>query len=169
MLHADYTHVGELVPALTGRTPVAVGAGTINDLVKRASVEAKTPGYLCVATAPSVDGYTSYGAALTVNGVKKTVPCPAPTAILADNRVIGSAPLPMIAAGYADLAAKIVAGADWHIAATLGIKLGTVRSRIHRGRALLRAALSHRAPTPQPVAAGGRTLATGRLAPAGVS
>jgi RNA polymerase sigma factor (sigma-70 family) len=30
------------------------------------------------------------------------------------------------------------------IAATLGIKLGTVRSRIHRGRAQLRAALSHR-------------------------
>ncbi|NED98099.1 RNA polymerase sigma factor SigE [Phytoactinopolyspora alkaliphila] len=32
------------------------------------------------------------------------------------------------------------------IAATLGIKLGTVRSRIHRGRAHLRAALEHRAP-----------------------
>jgi RNA polymerase sigma-70 factor (ECF subfamily) len=32
------------------------------------------------------------------------------------------------------------------IAATLGIKLGTVRSRIHRGRAQLRAALDHRAP-----------------------
>jgi RNA polymerase sigma-70 factor (ECF subfamily) len=32
------------------------------------------------------------------------------------------------------------------IAATLGIKLGTVRSRIHRGRAQLRAALEHRAP-----------------------
>ena len=31
------------------------------------------------------------------------------------------------------------------IAAALGIKLGTVRSRIHRGRALLRAALSERA------------------------
>jgi RNA polymerase sigma factor (sigma-70 family) len=30
------------------------------------------------------------------------------------------------------------------IAATLGIKLGTVRSRIHRGRAALRAALEHR-------------------------
>jgi RNA polymerase sigma factor (sigma-70 family) len=30
------------------------------------------------------------------------------------------------------------------IAATLGIKLGTVRSRIHRGRAQLRAALEHR-------------------------
>ena len=32
------------------------------------------------------------------------------------------------------------------IAATLGIKLGTVRSRIHRGRAQLRAALDHRRP-----------------------
>jgi RNA polymerase sigma-70 factor (ECF subfamily) len=32
------------------------------------------------------------------------------------------------------------------IAATLGVKLGTVRSRIHRGRAQLRSALVHRAP-----------------------
>lgn len=32
------------------------------------------------------------------------------------------------------------------IAATLDIKLGTVRSRIHRGRAQLREALAHRAP-----------------------
>ncbi|WP_461007690.1 RNA polymerase sigma factor SigE [Streptomyces capparidis] len=32
------------------------------------------------------------------------------------------------------------------IAATLGVKLGTVRSRIHRGRSHLRAALRHRAP-----------------------
>ena len=32
------------------------------------------------------------------------------------------------------------------IAGTLGVKLGTVRSRIHRGRAQLRAALDHRRP-----------------------
>jgi RNA polymerase sigma-70 factor (ECF subfamily) len=32
------------------------------------------------------------------------------------------------------------------IAEILGAKLGTVRSRIHRGRAMLRAALAHRAP-----------------------
>jgi RNA polymerase sigma factor (sigma-70 family) len=37
------------------------------------------------------------------------------------------------------------------IAATLGVKLGTVRSRIHRGRAQLRAALAHRERhTPRP-------------------
>ena len=36
------------------------------------------------------------------------------------------------------------------IAATLGVKIGTVRSRIHRGRSQLRAALAHRAPEEQP-------------------
>jgi len=35
------------------------------------------------------------------------------------------------------------------IAATLDVKLGTVRSRIHRGRSQLRAALDHRAPSAQ--------------------
>ena len=35
------------------------------------------------------------------------------------------------------------------IAATLGVKLGTVRSRIHRGRAHLRTALDHRRPRGQ--------------------
>jgi RNA polymerase sigma factor (sigma-70 family) len=35
------------------------------------------------------------------------------------------------------------------IAATLGVKLGTVRSRIHRGRERLRAALAHRQRTAQ--------------------
>jgi RNA polymerase sigma-70 factor (ECF subfamily) len=43
-------------------------------------------------------------------------------------------------------------GTDYEeIAATLGIKLGTVRSRIHRGRVQLREALAHLAPR-RPVA-----------------
>src|SRR5580704_10752262 len=37
------------------------------------------------------------------------------------------------------------------IAATLNVKVGTVRSRIHRGRVLLREALAHRAPGLRPV------------------
>ena len=40
------------------------------------------------------------------------------------------------------------------IAATLGVKLGTVRSRIHRGRAQLRTALEHRRPRRAGAAAG---------------
>lgn len=43
------------------------------------------------------------------------------------------------------------------VAETLGVKLGTVRSRIHRGRAHLREALAHRAPEPAMVAPGART------------
>ena len=44
------------------------------------------------------------------------------------------------------------------ISAILGVKMGTVRSRIHRGRAMLRKALAHRAPT------AGRTRQMGPLA-----
>jgi RNA polymerase sigma-70 factor (ECF subfamily) len=40
------------------------------------------------------------------------------------------------------------------IAATLNVKVGTVRSRIHRGRVLLRDALAHRAPGQRPVEPG---------------
>jgi RNA polymerase sigma-70 factor (ECF subfamily) len=43
------------------------------------------------------------------------------------------------------------------IADVLGVKIGTVRSRIHRGRTQLRAALAHRAPT------AGRTRVLGAL------
>jgi RNA polymerase sigma factor (sigma-70 family) len=53
------------------------------------------------------------------------------------------------------------------IATTLGIKLGTVRSRIHRGRAQLREALAHRAPRPSKTVAPSRTrrgFALGRVA-----
>jgi RNA polymerase sigma factor (sigma-70 family) len=39
------------------------------------------------------------------------------------------------------------------IAATLGVKLGTVRSRIHRGRVQLREALAHLDPTREAIAA----------------
>ena len=41
------------------------------------------------------------------------------------------------------------------ISEALGLKLGTVRSRIHRGRAQLRAALAHRAPTQTRTRVGG--------------
>jgi RNA polymerase sigma factor (sigma-70 family) len=53
------------------------------------------------------------------------------------------------------------------IAATLGIKVGTVRSRIHRGRVLLRQALAHRAPAVTAAnAAAARTADAARTAEA---
>lgn len=98
---------------------VAVGSGSINDICKLAS-EQCNQGYLCVATAASVDGYTSPGAPMTLNGFKKTVPCHAPRGILADLGVLQRAPYELTAAGYADLMAKVTGGADWIVADVVG-------------------------------------------------
>lgn len=121
-LHGDDKYIPELAELMQeSLVPVAVGGGTINDLVKRASFVAGIR-YLCIPTACSVDGFTSYGAALLKDGFKQTLPCPAPLGIAADTGVLNHAPSKMFASGYADLAAKIPAGADWIIADELGIE-----------------------------------------------
>jgi glycerol-1-phosphate dehydrogenase [NAD(P)+] len=123
VLHADYEHVTALVGWLRGREaiPFAVGSGTVNDLVKRAAFESAR-GYMTVATAASVDGYTSFGASLTRDGFKQTMECSAPRAVLADLDVMANAPPKMTSAGYADLLAKIPAGADWILADVLEVE-----------------------------------------------
>lgn len=98
---------------------VSVGAGVINDLCKLTSHH-HGQGYLCVATAASVDGFSSFGASITYQNAKQTFECPAPTAIVADIDVLAAAPRWMIASGYADLAAKVPAGAEWMIADLMG-------------------------------------------------
>jgi glycerol-1-phosphate dehydrogenase [NAD(P)+] len=105
----------------TGATPVAVGSGVINDLVKYAAAIAGTP-YVCVATAASMDGYAASGAALIDAGVKRTFSCSAPVAVLADLNVLARAPAAMTGWGYGDLAGKFVAGADWRLADALGVE-----------------------------------------------
>jgi glycerol-1-phosphate dehydrogenase [NAD(P)+] len=118
---ADYREVTRLIASLRRHdaVPLAVGSGTLNDLVKRAAFETGRP-YMVAATAASVDGYASCGAALSKDGFKQTLPCPAPRVILADTAVLKRAPYEMTAAGFGDLAAKVPAGADWLIASALG-------------------------------------------------
>lgn len=98
---------------------VSVGSGVINDLCKLASHH-HAQSYICVPTAASVDGYSSFGASITYQSAKQTFNCPAPVAIVADIDVIAAAPKEMTAAGYADLAAKIPAGGEWMIADFVG-------------------------------------------------
>lgn len=98
---------------------VSVGSGTINDLCKLCSAHHRQS-YLSIPTAASVDGYSSFGASITYHNAKQTFECPAPVAILADVDIIADAPKEMTAAGYADLAAKIPAGAEWMIADLFG-------------------------------------------------
>ena len=121
-LYAEHKYVIELEAALKGHDaiPVAVGSGTINDLTKLASHRCERP-YLVVATAASMDGYTAYGASITYQGSKQTFDCPAPAGVVADLDVICAAPAGMNASGYADLLAKVPAGADWLLADALGV------------------------------------------------
>ena len=122
-LCAEYKYVEAIQQTLAERdaVAVAVGSGTINDLTKLASHHLRQP-YLTVATAASMDGYTAFGASITRDGLKQTFSCPAPTAVLADLEVIQNAPEGLNASGYADLLAKVVAGADWLVADALGVE-----------------------------------------------
>ncbi|HEY0669552.1 MAG TPA: sn-glycerol-1-phosphate dehydrogenase [Sphingobacteriaceae bacterium] len=122
-IYAEYSYVEQLQDFLktNDAIPVAVGSGTINDLTKLASHLTNRP-YMCVATAASMDGYTAFGASITANGAKQTFNCPAPQACLADIDIISKAPAEMTASGYADLFAKITAGADWILADSLAVE-----------------------------------------------
>ncbi len=125
--HADYFYVDQVREAVKSAAtggkmpvPISVGSGVINDLTKRAAGELKIE-YLSVATAASVDGYSSFGAALrSPEGAKQTYACPAPKVIIADLDVMRTAPKWMAASGYADLLSKVPAGADWILAYELG-------------------------------------------------
>jgi len=115
--YAGFENVLKLEEALKNNeaVPVVVGSGTLNDLTKLASARTNRP-YMCVATAASMDGYTAFGASITFEGAKQTFSCPAPQAVLADVEIIRNAPALMTASGYADLFAKVTAGADWILA-----------------------------------------------------
>jgi glycerol-1-phosphate dehydrogenase [NAD(P)+] len=122
-VQAEYGNVERLREALAAHqaVPVAVGSGSLNDLVKRAAHEVGRP-YLSVATAASMDGYTAFGAAITRQGYKQTLTCPAPRALVADLDVLAGAPADMTASGYGDLLGKVTAGADWLVADALGVE-----------------------------------------------
>ena len=127
--HGDYRYAEEVREAIRSvggavvgesLVPVAVGSGVVNDVTKRAAGELDIP-YLTVGTAASVDGYSSFGAALrSPEGAKQTYLCPAPRVIVADLDVMRTAPAWMAASGFADLMAKVPAGADWILASELG-------------------------------------------------
>lgn len=122
-LYAKHENCAPLVESLRGHDaiPVAIGSGTLNDLVKRSAHEAERP-YMVVGTAPSMDGYTAFGASLAKAGHKQTMTCPAPRAFVADTQVLASAPDRMVASGYGDLIGKVPAGADWIIADALDVE-----------------------------------------------
>ena len=120
-LYAEWSYLQQLEAYLKERdaVPVAVGSGVINDLTKLASHHLGRR-YVIVGTAASMDGYTAYGASITYEGNKQTFDCPAPLGVVFDPAVAAKAPAGMSASGYADLLAKVPAGADWIISDAVG-------------------------------------------------
>ena len=121
-----YTPEGILVPdesaiaALRARVSdrvdliLGIGSGVINDLCKFVSFDCGLP-YVIVATAPSMDGYASRGAALILDGMKVTLNAAVPQAIVADVDVLAAAPMDMIRAGYGDIIGKYSCLNDWRL------------------------------------------------------
>ena len=93
---------------------LGIGSGVIQDLCKYVSNKTDIP-YVIFATATSMDGYASSGAAMITDGMKVTYSAGVPLAILADTEVLGSAPLEMIKAGYGDIIGKYSALNDWKL------------------------------------------------------
>jgi glycerol-1-phosphate dehydrogenase [NAD(P)+] len=94
---------------------VAVGSGTINDLCKYASAQDAKP-YLVFATAPSMNGYTSVNAAITVHGHKQSLTAQAPLGVFLDLSILAAAPARMIRSGLGDSLCRPTAQADWLLA-----------------------------------------------------
>ena len=116
MLIPDEAAIARLEQAVTAATDliVGVGSGVINDLCKHVSFLHKLPYYI-VATAPSMDGYASVGAALILKGMKVTLTALPPKAILADTRVLCNAPMEMLQAGFGDIVGKYSCLNDWKL------------------------------------------------------
>jgi len=91
---------------------VAVGSGTINDLCKYAAAKDGKP-YAVFATAPSMNGYASTNAAITVDGHKMSLPSVSPVGVFMDLAVLSAAPARMIRAGLGDSLCRTTAQADW--------------------------------------------------------
>lgn len=91
---------------------IAVGSGTINDLAKFAAARDGKP-FAVFATAPSMNGYASANAAITVEGHKKTLPAALARGIFVDLSVLAASPSRMIRAGLGDSLCRTTAQVDW--------------------------------------------------------
>ncbi len=97
---------------------LGIGSGVINDLCKDISFRHDLP-YGIVATAPSMDGYASVGAALILEGMKVTRNARPPMAIVADTAVLKTAPMEMLQAGYGDIIGKYSCLNDWKLSTAI--------------------------------------------------
>ncbi len=97
---------------------LGIGTGTVNDLCKFMSYQLGR-NYFIFATAPSMDGFVSRGAALIDGNMKITHDAHVPQAVIGDVDILVQAPMEMIAAGVADVMGKYTCLCDWRLAHTV--------------------------------------------------
>ncbi len=93
---------------------IAVGSGSVHDTCRLACANKKTP--LCLfATAPSMDGFASYGAPIVDGNFKLTYPAKSPEVIIADTKILAKSPAHLKSAGFGDMVSKYIAIIDWKV------------------------------------------------------
>ena len=117
MLVPDEAAVAVVRERLTDQTDLilGIGSGVINDLCKYVSFYHNIKSGI-IATAPSMDGYASSGAAMILGGMKVTDTTHAPDLIIGDTDILKGAPMQMIRAGYGDIIGKYSSLCDWELA-----------------------------------------------------
>jgi len=116
-IHASVDLVEEILTAYPDEYDglAAVGSGTVNDLTRAVAHQRDRP-YFVLATAASMNGYTSAIVALLENGLKTTRIATPPVAVFADPLMLAEAPADLTLAGLGDLISKPYCGCDWKIA-----------------------------------------------------
>ncbi len=104
----------EKARAVSPELLIAVGGGTISDIVKKLSHDTGISNW-CVVTAPSVDAFTSAKAAIWFKGYHKAIPSRVSEVVVCDLSVIEKAPQRLFLAGLGDLLGKYLAYLDWHL------------------------------------------------------
>lgn len=112
--------VEEVEKIISGRdiSVLSVGSGSVNDTCRLAA--ARQDKLLCIfATAPSMDGFASYGAPIVANGFKFSYDAKSPEVIIGDTKILAAAPSELKSAGFGDMMAKYVGLVDWQISTLL--------------------------------------------------
>jgi glycerol-1-phosphate dehydrogenase [NAD(P)+] len=111
--HPDMDAVQSVIASSNGADAlVAVGSGSINDIVKYAA-HLTGRSYVVFGTAPSMNGYTSVSAAITEDGLKKSLPATLAQGVFLDIEVMAAAPRRLISAGFGDSMARPTSQTDW--------------------------------------------------------
>lgn len=113
---AKMEHVEEIQGLIKGRdiAVLSVGTGSVNDICRLAS--SRENKRLCIfGTAPSMDGFASYGAPIVKGGFKSSYASKSPEVIIADTEILAAAPTELKSAGFGDMMAKYIGLIDWQI------------------------------------------------------